>query len=132
MSHTENTPPPMADFLEAITQAMLVERDQDAHTHAERLGGDKRNEARQLVMLVTRLRDTLIEQTPEEVFRRKLKEDLIGMDYSVITRLRYLPARVQIAAGITLLAGGAMLLTRRRGEAQPAPSSPEAAGITSS
>jgi hypothetical protein len=32
---------------------------------------------------------------------------------SVITRIRYLPPRVQIAAGVALLAGFALLLRRR-------------------
>jgi hypothetical protein len=51
---------------------------------------------------------------PSRRFVRRLKQDLVTPeDYNVLTRVRRLPPRVQIAAGIALIAGF-MLLSRRR------------------
>lgn len=113
MSHSEYSDDTMRDLLDAITNAMLDERDGDIEKQIRQSGMTHRD-LDGTVALIERLRDTLVAQQPSEKFIRKLRQDLGGVDYDIASRLRYMPARVHIAAGLTLLAGGLMLITRRR------------------
>jgi len=67
-----------------------------------------------LISLVFALQDTLVEVQPSRAFQQRLKAELIeSRRSSFVWRLRRLPARVQMAA-LAALAGGFMLLLRRR------------------
>lgn len=100
------------DVLTAVTDALLAgERDLDSIAarydvpHAS---------VRPLVGIVRRLHVTLVGVQPSERFVKRLKDDLIGTQQrGLIARVRYLPPRVQIAAGVVAIAGF-MLFTRRR------------------
>ncbi len=114
MSHSDHKNSSLQDLLDAITDAMLQEQDEEVKAMLRRANAE-RAEVESATDLIDRLCSVLVKQQPSEKFVRKLREDLIGVDYNVVNRLRYMPARVHIAAGLTLVAGGLMLVTRRRG-----------------
>ncbi len=102
----------LQDLLAAVTDALLAE---DKHLdHVLRQYNTSPQQAAGFIMLIQRLQRTLVGVQPSKRFVRRLKQDLIAIEqYNVITRVRRLPARVQIAAGIALIAGF-MLISRRR------------------
>jgi hypothetical protein len=113
MSRTENQETQFENLLDAITDALLHDQD-DVNkivarypVPATRLDG--------LVDLITRLNIALTPQQPRDRFVHQLKRDLVGQQSGLLARLRYLPGRVQIAAGLAVIAGGLMLVSRRRG-----------------
>jgi hypothetical protein len=56
----------------------------------------------------------LVGVRPSRRFAHRLRQDLLDEpEDNVITRVRFLPARVQIAAAIAVLAGFGLLLRRR-------------------
>ncbi len=64
--------------------------------------------------LIYQLQGVLEPQQPSDQFVKRLKRDLTGQQrYTFMDRLRYLPARVHVAAGVAVVAGF-MLITRRR------------------
>ncbi len=100
------------ELLDAITQAMLAEQD-DVDYILERYavqGGQVKG----LITLVHGLRNLLYAQDPSEKFVKDLKKDLLGQSKGVGARLRAMPARVQLAAGVAAVLAGFMLITRRR------------------
>lgn len=102
----------LQDLLAAVTDALLAE---EKHLdHILRQYNTSPQQAAGFIMLIQRLQRTLVGVQPSKRFVRRLKQDLIAIEqYNVITRVRRLPARVQIAAGIALIAGF-MLISRRR------------------
>jgi hypothetical protein len=102
----------MQDLLSAVTDALLAgDRNIDAIISRYQVS---RTQVNVLVAIIRRLHVTLVGAQPSQQFVRRLKQDLMGEPVpNVITRIRRLPPRVQIAAGIALLAGF-MLLQRRR------------------
>ena len=65
--------------------------------------------------LIDTLYHTLTPVDPSPQFVRRLRQDLMGTDTSnVLVKVRRLPPRVQIAAGLALMAG-VFILSRRRG-----------------
>ena len=64
--------------------------------------------------MIYQLQGVLTPQQPSDQFAKRLKRDLMGQQrYTFMDRLRYLPARVHVAAGFAVVAGF-MLITRRR------------------
>ena len=112
MSRNENQETQFEDLLDAITEAMLHDQDDVSAVMARysvpatRLDG--------LVDLIARLNTALTPQQPQDRFVRQLRRDLMGQQTGLLARVRYLPGRVQIAAGLAVIAG-VMLVSRRRG-----------------
>ena len=72
--------------------------------------------ARSLLQLVNRLYLTFTPVQPSTRFVRRLRQDLVGPENAnVLGRVRRLPPRVQIAAGLALVAGFVILSRRRPG-----------------
>jgi hypothetical protein len=65
------------------------------------------------VSIIRRLHVTLVGAQPSQRFVKRLHNDLVGSNRNLVARIRYLPPRVQIAAGIALVAGF-IILNRRR------------------
>ncbi len=99
-------------LLSALTDALLAEKtDLDSILRRHPAVSPQ---AAGFVVLIQRLHQSLIRVQPSKRFVRRLKQDLTSLEErNVITRVRHLPARVQIAAGIAVIAGF-MLLSRRR------------------
>jgi hypothetical protein len=101
------------EFLSALTDKL-----QDEHTDVEAFMAQYElplAEVDPFVTIIRRLRKTLMPVKPSRRFVNRLRADLRGApQYTVIDRIRYLPAQVHIAAGVALLAGFFMLVTRRR------------------
>jgi len=73
-----------------------------------------RAEVESFLQLIQRLHVALVGVQPSRRFVQRLRQDLIGQSqWNLVNRVRYLPPRVQIAAGIALIAGF-ILLSRRR------------------
>jgi hypothetical protein len=56
------------------------------------------------------------QHAPNEAYTQSLKQDLIGTDDTMLSRLRAvpLPLRVQIATGLAAIVAGLMFIIRRR------------------
>jgi type VI protein secretion system component VasF len=103
--------PQMQDMLSAVTDAMLANESVDAVLARYSV---PRAEVATFLVIINRLHQTIVGVKPSRRFALRLQQDLMGTPrMSVITRMRSLPPRVQIAAGVALIAGF-MLLTRRR------------------
>ena len=103
----------LENLLSAVTDALLADEranlDQIVNRYAV-----PRHEVEGLVGLVRKLHVTLVGVQPSRRFVNRLHNDLVGAHrVNIVNRVRYLPPRVQIAAGIALVAGF-MLITRRR------------------
>ena len=103
----------LENLLSAVTDALLA----DEHANLDQIVNRyavPRSEVEGLVGLVRKLHMTLVGAQPSRRFVARLRNDLVGTARgNIVNRVRYLPPRVQIAAGIALVAGF-MLLTRRR------------------
>ncbi|MBC8171348.1 MAG: hypothetical protein H7X77_06735 [Anaerolineae bacterium] len=102
----------LEDLLAALTDAILADEDKlepiIARYDVPRTSVDS------FVPLLWRLHQTLVGVQPSARFVDRLRQDLKGTAPSgLVQRMRYLPARVQIAAGV-VAAAGFMLLARRR------------------
>jgi len=113
MSHIENQETQFENLLDAITDAVLHNPDDVRAVIARHPVPATRLDG--LAELIARLNATLTPQQPQDRFVRQLKRDLVGQQSGLLARLRYLPGRVQIAAGLAVIAGGLMLFSRRRG-----------------
>ncbi len=102
----------LQDLVSAVTDALLAgDRNLDAIVARYQVS---RSQVSGLVKIIHGLHVTLVGAQPSQQFVTRLRQDLMGEPVpSVITRIRRLPPRVQIAAGIALLAGF-MLIQRRR------------------
>ncbi len=101
----------LQNLLSAVTDALLADSDRDVDAIVGRYAVP-RSEVEGLVGIIRRLHLTLVGAQPSRRFVRRLKHELVGeTDRNIVARVRYLPPRVQIAAGIALVAGF-MLLTR--------------------
>jgi hypothetical protein len=107
-----NSETQLQDLLSAVTDALLAEdRNIDPIISRYQVSPTQVNV---LVAIIRRLHMTMVGAQPSQQFVRRLKQDLMGEPVpNVIMRIRRLPPRVQIAAGIALLAGF-MLIQRRR------------------
>jgi hypothetical protein len=105
-------PTELQNLLDAVTEAILHE-EQDIEIIVHRYAVP-RADVEGLVNVIKRLHLVLVGVHPSRRFAQRLRQDLMGeQQRNVINRLRYLPPRVQIAAGIALIAGF-MLISRRR------------------
>lgn len=109
-SNQSNTP--IENLISALTEAIMAEEG-DIDRIISRYDVS-RADVEGFVKIIRRLHTTLVGVRPSRRFVYRLKQDLMGQPHwGVIARIRYLPPRVQIAAGIALIAGF-MLLSRRR------------------
>lgn len=107
------TPEPshMPEMLATVTDTMLAGKNIDAVLHVY---GVTRRQVADFLNVITLLQKALVGVKPSRRFSHRLKQDLMGAPrMNVITRIRRLPPRVQIAAGVALVAGFALLLRRR-------------------
>lgn len=102
----------LQNLLSAVTDALLSGQTVVDHvTRAYDVPGDQVDN---LIGVIRRLHTALTGVQPSRRFVRRLKIELVGeTDRNLVTRFRYLPPRVQIAAGVALVAG-LMILRRRR------------------
>lgn len=113
MSHaSESTHQPLEDLLTAVTEAIFADE-----TALDSIIGRyhvPRAEVETWMRLIRRLHIALIGVRPSRRFVMRLRNDLMGQaQMNMLKRVRRLPPRVQIAAGVALLAVF-MLLSRRR------------------
>jgi hypothetical protein len=102
----------LEDLLSAVTDALLLE-DQPIEPIIARYDVD-RAQVRTFVTLIDRLHRTLTGVQPSPRFVNKLKADLMGSHQrGVLARMRYLPPRVQVAAGFVAVIGFILLAHRR-------------------
>jgi type VI protein secretion system component VasF len=110
MNHSMTTAQ-IEDMLSALTDALLGTGDVDG---VARRYGVTRTEVLGFVVLIDRLHRVLIGVKPSHKFAHRLRQDLMGAPrMNVLTRIRKLPPRVQIAASVALVATF-LLLARRR------------------
>jgi len=113
MSHLQSSDTELEKLLAAVTDALLADDGGDVDAIINRYAVP-RFEVDSLVALIRRLHLVLVGVQPSRRFVRRLKHDLTGhARRDVISRVRYLPPRVQIAAGVAFVIGF-MLLSRRR------------------
>lgn len=107
-----NASTPVEDMLSAMTDAVL-RGERDVNRIARRYDVPQA-EADQLIPMICALHDAHRSQRPSPHFTRKLKRDLMGApEYTLVERVRYLPPRVQIAAGLAVgTAFGVLILGR--------------------
>lgn len=104
----------LQNLLALLTDELLT-ADCDVNTLAQRhqISSD---EVRGLLDLIYQMNQSFVPVQPSERFVRRLQQDLIGGENSnVLVRVRKLPPRVQLAAGLALMAGF-VLLSRRRSQ----------------
>lgn len=111
-SSPSNNETHLQNLLNAVTEAIFAdERDLDRIVAEYAV---PRGEVEVFANVIRRLHLTLVGVAPSRRFATRLKMDLLGISQrDVIQRVRFLPPRVQIAAGVAVLAG-LMLLQRRR------------------
>src|SRR5215475_11956525 len=102
----------LENLLSAVTEAMLAEDKRDLDTILSRYAVP-RQEVEGLIGIIQRLHVALVGAKPSRRFVGRLRHELVGSRYNVVARVRYLPPRVQIAAGVAFVAGF-ILLNRRR------------------
>ena len=103
----------LENLLSAVTDALLADDRANIDQIVSRYAVP-RNEVEGLVGIVRKLHMTLVGAQPSRRFVNRLRNDLVGARRgNIVNRVRYLPPRVQIAAGIALVAGF-LLLNRRR------------------
>ncbi|MCA9902286.1 MAG: hypothetical protein KC547_00400 [Anaerolineae bacterium] len=109
--NSQTNQPYMHDLLAAVTDVMLENGNIDAVLGRYKVS---RQEVSGFIGLIELLHTALTGVKPSRRFAHRLRQDLMGAQrMTVITRIRKLPPRVQIAASIALVAGF-MLLARRR------------------
>lgn len=103
----------LENLISAVTDALLA----DDRSNIDRIIDHyavPRSEVEGLVGIIRKLHVTLVGAQPSRRFVKRLRHDLVGTQRgNIVSRVRYLPPRVQIAAGIALVAGF-VLLNRRR------------------
>ncbi|MCB9454197.1 MAG: hypothetical protein H6672_22415 [Anaerolineaceae bacterium] len=103
----------LQDLFAAVTDALLADESADLDTIVAQYHVPQ-EEVAGMISIIRRLHMVLVGAQPSTRFVRRLKHDLMGApQFGMVSRIRHLPPRVQIAAGVALVAGF-MLLTRRR------------------
>ncbi len=103
----------MQELLTAVTEALLRDEAADIQTLSGRYAVAA-DESAGYLLLIQRLKRNLTAPAPSKRFTRRLKHELVGVEPTdLVSRVRYLPPRVQIAAGIALMATFMLLLRRR-------------------
>ena len=102
----------LQNLLAALTDDLLA-KNGDVHTLAERYQISSA-EVHSLLELIDHMNQTFVPVQPSERFVRRLHQDLMGGESSnMLVRVRKLPPRVQLAAGLALMAGFVFLSRRR-------------------
>jgi hypothetical protein len=102
----------LQNLLAALTDDLLTANG-DVNTLAERYQISS-DEVHSLLALIDQMNQAFVPVQPSERFVRRLHQDLIGGESSnVLVRVRKLPPRVQLAAGLALMAGFVFLSRRR-------------------
>lgn len=100
------------DLLNALTDAIFNEQDNLVDTLFDQYNIPK-GSLGNMIELIHHIKGLFAPTDPSEEYIRALKQELIGAEDTLISRMRYLPARVQVAAGLAVIAGF-LLITRRR------------------
>lgn len=124
------SPHPLEDLLSAVTDALLAGED-NLDTVIARYDVPP-STVENLVLFIQRLHQTLVGVQPSPRFVHKLKHELIGTtDSGLVSRVRYLPVRVQVAAGVVAIVGFMLLAHRRLFDlASPSPKEESEAAVT--
>ncbi len=99
-------------LLDNLTDAILSSESHDLSKLLEQVDLPK-DKINGLLDLICQLKNTLIANQPSDQFVQELKHELVGHRKTILAHVRYLPGRVQIAAGLAVVAGF-ILITRRR------------------
>ncbi|MCU0480945.1 MAG: hypothetical protein MUE54_07005 [Anaerolineae bacterium] len=116
MTHSPKDDSYIENLLDSLTNAVLMEQDVDALIQDQ----PQNPELTSLVDVIRKLSLHLSgfshQHAPEEAYMQSLKQDLIGTDDTMLSRLRAvpLPLRVQIATGLAAIVAGIMFIIRRR------------------
>ncbi len=99
------------NLLSSVTDALLSGR--TAVDHLAREYDVRAEQVDRLIDVIRRLHTAMTGVQPSRRFVRRLRIELVGeTDRNLVTRFRYLPPRVQVAAGVALVAG--LIILRRR------------------
>lgn len=98
------------DLFDALTNAIITGENPDAVLYRYAI---PLSEAAVWIGLIRRLNRVLVAVHPRRSYTARVRQELMGQPITMIDRVRYLPPRVQIAAGIAI-AAGFVLLARRR------------------
>lgn len=71
-------------------------------------------EVAQFLPLIRLLQTSYVPARPSKRYSARLRHDLMGQEYSVVERVRYLPARVHLAAAVVAILAGGLFLMRGR------------------
>jgi type VI protein secretion system component VasF len=106
--------PELENLLSAVTDALLEDERADMDKIVRRYDVP-RTEVDDFVRIIQRLHVTLVGARPSRQFVRRLRMDLVGsrQPNPIVSQVRRLPVRVQIAAGIALVLGF-IFINRRR------------------
>ena len=110
MTYTDSSQ--LENLLSAVTDALMADDDDLDSIVAQY--DVPRDTVDRFVGIIRRLHVLLVGVQPSQRYVQRLKQDLIGTSgQGIIARVRYLPPRIQITAGVVAVAGF-MLLSRRR------------------
>lgn len=104
------------DKLDALTNALLMERDVDALLRDEPVSPELMSLVDIIRKLSLHLSGYAHQHTPSDSFVHNLKADIVNDDEGMLSRLRAvpMPLRVQIATGLAAIVAGIMFIMRRR------------------
>lgn len=111
MTNHETTEIRFQNLFDALTDAILIDQ-----TDLDDLIADfdlPRAKVEGFITLIHSLKKAFITHQPSDAYVKSLKAELLGKQMGMINRVRYMPARVQIAAGLALSAGFLLILRRR-------------------
>ncbi len=109
----------LQNMLSSVTDSLLSSR--ASFDYLAREYAARGEQVESLIDVIRRLHTAMTGVQPSRRFVRRLKIELVGeTERNLVTRFRYLPPRVQVAAGVALVAG-LIILRRRRVLDMPAP-----------
>lgn len=108
-----SNPTQLEDLLSSMTDALLAYEGSDLDAIAQRYALPP-HEIAGYTRLIRQLHAAMPGAQPSSRYVNSLRHDLIGAPQpSVVARVRHLPTRVQIAAGIVAVMGFVLLVRRR-------------------
>jgi hypothetical protein len=109
-----NSQPDHAQIAGLIEELSIARQPQHDLPGTAQRHGVSRQDAEAYARLIGNLNHHLVAVKPSARFAQRLHQDLMGAPtMNVISRIRYLPPRVQVAAGLALIAGFMLLLRRQ-------------------
>ena len=94
------------NLLDEVTDALL-----NGNTDIDSILTKEDEKAAPFMALIDGLQNALFVREPSDTFVKSLKRELVGKDSSVLDQ--FVPAQVQIAAGMAVVAGFALIARRR-------------------